>query len=125
MISFQHLSLLLLLPCSPWAIASTLPRRSAAPAAAGEQKPLITPSPVSWDPTRTDKVRRDIADAIKSKADEVVGDVLSELGKVPAYVASGVPNFFQDLPGPDKVQSELGIDDDQIAALPNQVLNIP
>ena len=36
-----------------------------------------------------------------------------------------MPNFFQDFPTGDKVQSELGIDDQQLAALPTQVLNVP
>jgi hypothetical protein len=37
----------------------------------------------------------------------------------------GVPNFFQGFPTKDKVQSELGLSNDQLAALPTQVLNIP
>lgn len=92
---------------------------------AGQQLPLITPSPASWDPTKTYNRRRDILDDLKDKAKEQIGDVLSQLGNIPSYVASGVPNFFQDFPGSDKVQSSLGIDDDQIAALPTQVLNVP
>lgn len=125
MFSFHRLLLLVLLPCSPTAIASTLPRKSAAPAVAGEQQPLITPSPAAWSPTRTYKERRDIFDDLKSKAEEEIGDVLSHLGNVPAYVASGIPNFFQDFPGVDQVRSSLGINDDQVAALPTQVLNVP
>lgn len=38
---------------------------------------------------------------------------------------TGIPNFFQDFPTGDKVQSSLGIDDDQLAALPTNVLNLP
>ena len=125
MFTFQRLPLFLLLPCFPGAIASALPRQSARPAVVAEQQPLITPSPVSWDPTRTYNVRRGIVDDLKSKANEEIGDVLSQLGNVPEYVASGVPNFFQDFPGVEQVQSSLGIDDDQIAALPTQVLNVP
>lgn len=37
----------------------------------------------------------------------------------------GVPNFFQDFPTGDKVKSSLGIDDQQLAAYPTNVLNIP
>lgn len=128
MLSFQPLSLLVLVPCLscfPWAIASAVPRKSAGPAVVGAQQPLITPSPALWDPTKTYKLRRDVFDDLKSKANEEVGDVLSMLGNVPGYVASGIPNFFQDLPVADKVQSSLGLDDDQVAALPTQVLNVP
>lgn len=70
-------------------------------------------------------MRRDIFDDLKNKAEEEIGEVLSDLGNVPGYVASGIPNFFQDLPGVEQVQSSLGIDDDQLAALPTQVLNVP
>ena len=60
---------------------------------------------------------------------DVAGDVSSILGSlgsdIPQYVASGVPNFFQDFPTGDKVESSLGIDDAQVSALPTQVLNIP
>jgi len=37
----------------------------------------------------------------------------------------GVPQYFQDLPGTNKVESELGLDESQISALPTQVLNVP
>lgn len=125
MFSFQPCPLLFLLPCLPGAVASALPAKSARPALAAEQQPIITPSPASWHPTQTYKVRRDIFDDLKSKAEEKIGDVLSDLGNVPGYVASGIPNFFQDFPGVEQVRSSLGIDDDQLAALPTQVLNVP
>ena len=37
----------------------------------------------------------------------------------------GVPNFFQDFPSGSAVQSSLGINDTDLAALPTQVLNLP
>jgi hypothetical protein len=37
----------------------------------------------------------------------------------------GVPAFFQDLPSGSAVQSSLGIDPSDLAALPTNVLNIP
>ena len=84
--------------------------------------PLVTPSPVIRDATRTYKSRRDILS-------DLAGDVhslLNELGSdIPSYVASGIPNFFQDFPTGDHVKSSLGLDDSQVAALPTQVLNIP
>lgn len=123
MLSLQHL--LLLSPCLPWVAASALPGALARPAVAREQQPLITPSPAAWNPTKTYKARRDILDDLKDKADKDISDILSQLGNIPSYVASGVPNFFQDFPTKDKVQSQLGLDDDQVAALPTQVLNVP
>ncbi|KAI9841562.1 MAG: hypothetical protein M1837_000608 [Sclerophora amabilis] len=91
------------------------PAAQPAPAPAASPRPIITPSPVDRTPS---KVRRDIGDNINS----IVDDVGSGL---PSWVASGVPQFFQGFPSADAVQSSLGIDDDQIAALPTQVLNIP
>lgn len=99
------------------AIAHAIPNPVAAAAA-----PQITPFQIEMVPTKTLKARVDIL----SKIEGDVTSVLSALGsKIPAYVASGVPNFFQDFPTGDKVQSSLGIDGDQLAALPTQVLNIP
>lgn len=85
--------------------------------------PAPTPgTPVHWDPTRTYKDRRDIIDSVKSDVD----GVLSRLGSdIPSYVASGIPNFFQDFPTGDSVISSLGLEDSQLAALPTQALNIP
>ena len=88
------------------------------PAVVVEEQPLITPAPTTWDPTKT---RRDIL----SDVGVDVKSVLSDLGNIPSYVASGVPNFFQDFPTGGGVQSSLGLDDSQVAALPTQVLNIP
>ena len=93
------------------------------PAPALPDHPLVTPAPASahWRPTQTIK-RRGIVDDIKND----VNSVLSGLGSnIPSFVASGIPNFFQDFPTKDKVQSSLGIDDDQVRALPTQVLNVP
>ena len=92
------------------------------PAAAAPEHPLITPSPASWDPTRTYKSRRDIISDLEGD----VNSILSGLGSdIPSYVASGIPNFFQDFPTGDNVKSSLGLQDSQIAALPTQVLNLP
>jgi hypothetical protein len=57
---------------------------------------------------------------------EGLGSYLSSiLGTYPSYVASGVPNFFQDFPTGSAVESSLGISDSDLAATPTQVLNIP
>ena len=82
---------------------------------------MITPSVVQYHPTRTYRYRRNIFDNFASD----INSVLSELGSdIPSYVASGIPNFFQGFPTGNDVQSSLGIDDNQVAALPTQVLNI-
>lgn len=103
--------------------ASVINRIAERPAPTVEELALITPSPSTWDPTGTrELLKRDIFSDVKQD----VGGILSELGsKIPAYVASGVPNFFQDFPTGDKVQKSLGIDDSQVSALPTKVLNIP
>ncbi|KAG8629615.1 hypothetical protein KVT40_003480 [Elsinoe batatas] len=105
--------------------AATLTSASPAPtqranAVVEARAPKITPSPVLYEATKTLE-RRQILSDIKSGVD----NVLSELGSnLPSWVASGIPQFFQDFPTGDKVQSSLGLDDDQVRALPTQVLNI-
>lgn len=116
--SLYHVLLALLPHVTASALRHNIPRPAAV---RGQEQPLITPSPATWDPTKTYKSRRNLLDDIQSD----VGGILSELGNVPSYVASGVPNFFQDFPTGDKIKSSLGIDDDQIKALPTQVINIP
>ncbi|TLD31268.1 hypothetical protein PspLS_02165 [Pyricularia sp. CBS 133598] len=92
---------------------------------AAPHAPEITPAPaLKQPPTRTLEIQRraDIWGAFESG----VNSIFSGLGtSIPSYVASGVPNFFQDFPTGDKVKSSLGIDDNQIRALPTQVLNVP
>ena len=105
----------------PGALASpALPKPAAA--APAPEYPLVTPSPVIRESTRTYKNRRDIFSDLGGN----IHSILNELGSdVPSYVASGVANFFQDFPTGDRVQSSLGLDDSQVAALPTQVLNVP
>jgi hypothetical protein len=112
----SHLTTLSALLATFNGIASAIPNPVAAAA------PQVTPFQVGMVPTKTLKARANIL----SKLEGDVTSVLSALGSgIPAYVASGVPNFFQDFPTGDKVQSSLGIDGSQLAALPTQVLNIP
>jgi hypothetical protein len=83
--------------------------------------PMITPPPslVQRVPSRVQG--RDIVSDI-----EGAGSYLSSLvGTFPSYIASGVPNFFQDFPTGTAVESSLGISDSDLAATPTQVLNIP
>ena len=103
------------------ASATAVRRSIPKPGQVGQERPLITPSPASWDPTKTYKKRGVISDLAGD-----VDSILSGLGSdIPSYVASGVPNFFQDFPSGADVQSSLGLDDSQVQALPTQVLNIP
>ncbi|KAI4122862.1 MAG: hypothetical protein LQ338_005579 [Usnochroma carphineum] len=90
---------------------------------AAPEHPLITPSPtINGRVTKTVKHRRGVLDDLKGD----VNSVLSELGSnVPSYVASGVPNFFQNFPVGKDARSSLGISDNEVAALPTSVLNIP
>lgn len=85
------------------------------------QDPLITASPVQYNPSRTFKHRRDIFSSLDSDLNSIFSDLGSD---IPSYVASGVPNFFQDFPTGDGVKSSLGLSDAQVSALPTQVLNI-
>jgi len=80
--------------------------------------PMITPKATFVDRTPTRVVERDLND--------VLGSLLSAAGSaVPSYVASGVPNFFQDFPTGDSVLSSVGISSSDLAATPTMVLNLP
>ncbi|KAK6432198.1 hypothetical protein LTR95_011634 [Oleoguttula sp. CCFEE 5521] len=115
-------SSLLLLPATLVALVAASP----APNAARPRDPLITPTAVLHDASPTwkrprDVWRRNIISDVASYGDSILSGLGSDL---PSWVASGVPNFFQDFPTGDKVQSSLGIDDAQVSALPTQVLNL-
>lgn len=115
--ALSHLTTLSALLATFNGVANAVPNPIAVAAA-----PQITPFQAEWKPTPTLKRRENILSKIQGD----VTSVLSALGSgIPSYVASGVPNFFQDFPTADKVQSSLGIDGSQLAALPTQVLNIP
>ena len=123
----MHPSILpaLFLTFFPLVSSSVLHRSLPKPAGVIQQQPMITPSPARWSPTKTYQKRGLISDAVSDISGDV-NSILAGLGSdIPTYVASGVPNFFQDFPTGDKVQSSLGLDDDQVKALPTQVLNIP
>lgn len=77
--------------------------------------PMITPAPVPVE-------RRDIVSDVGSYVDSVVSGLGSTVSN---YIASGVPQFFQDLPTGDAVQSSLGISDRDLEAKPTQALNLP
>lgn len=100
-------------------LVALLPLASAVPApnAVAEAHPLITEAATLVDRTPT-PVRRDLS--------SYLGGIFSSLGSdIPSYVASGVPNFFQNFPSGSAVASSLGLSDDDLAALPTSVLNLP
>ncbi|KAJ7876802.1 hypothetical protein B0H13DRAFT_2054748 [Mycena leptocephala] len=81
--------------------------------------PTPIPGPI---PRRRQLTRRNILRDL----DGDINSILNGLGSdIPSYVASGVPNFFQDFPTGTAVQSSLGLSDGDLAALPTQVLNLP
>ena len=113
-----------LLPLLPLVSSSVVHRSLPRPAAIVEHQAAITASPSRWNPTKTVKRRGIVSDVVSDAAD--VKSILAGLGSdIPSYVASGVPNFFQNFPTGADVQSSLSLDDAQVSALPTQVLNIP
>lgn len=93
--------------------------------------PMITPK-ASLRDRRPSRIQRDIISDAASVVDDATSDIAGlgtylsgVIGSFPSYIASGVPNFFQDFPTGTAVQSSLGINDDDLKATPTQVLNIP
>lgn len=84
----------------------------------GAAHPIITPAPSLED--------RDEALARGFDPGSYINSVISGLGSdISSYVASGVPQFFQDFPIGEGVEEALDIDDDDLKATPTQALNIP
>ena len=101
------------------AVTAVLPFISASPAPPNPavvlpERPLITPPPVSWTPSKTTNAKRG-----------VISDIDSDLSSLLASASSDVAAIFSDFPTGADVQSSLGLDDSQVAALPTQVLNLP
>ncbi|MCJ1383321.1 hypothetical protein MMC17_006434 [Xylographa soralifera] len=109
MLTLVYLALIAILPLTSASPASLNP------AAALPEQPLITPPPVAWTPSKTtNNAKRGI-----------VSDIDSDLSSLLASASSDVAAVFSDFPAGADVQSSLGLDDSQIAALPTQVLNLP
>jgi hypothetical protein len=119
---------LVLLAVLPFALAAPAPAPIAAPIAlANPHYPVITPPPSLADRSRIQE-RGAISSVISDATSDIagLGSYLSSLiGTYPSYIASGVPNFFQNFPTGSAVESSLGISDSDLAATPTQVLNIP
>ena len=97
-------------------------------AIAGPHYPLITPPPSLTDRDRRLQERGVVSSVISDATSDIAGlgsYLSSVVGTYPPYIASGVPNFFQNFPTGSDVQSSLGISDSDLAATPTQVLNIP
>lgn len=85
-------------------------------AAAMPAHPMITPAPVISQ--RELERRLDLT--------SYLGGVFSSLGSdVSSFVASGVPQFFNDLPTGTAVLSSVGIQSSDLAASPTLALNVP
>ena len=87
----------------------------------------ITPPPILWSPS-PELVRKDIFSDIASYGGGIISDIKSFGDSAVGAISSAIAadrDFIPGIPSPDHVQSSLGIDDDQVAALPTQVLNIP
>ena len=108
--------LLALLP-----VALAAPAPAPAPIAVAAPHPMVTPRASLTDRTPTRVNERDLLSSIEGLG----GYLTSVIGSYPSYIASGVPNFFQDFPTGSAVEKSLGISDSDLQATPTQVLNIP
>lgn len=120
--SISHV-LLALLPVA-FAVPAPVPIAAPVPVAAAPH-PMITARASLTDRTPSRVQERGVISSLESSVEGLASYLTSVLGTYPSYVASGVPNFFQDFPTGSDVQSSLGISDSDLAATPTQVLNIP
>lgn len=93
---------------------------AAAPNPVAAAHPMITPPP-SLDRRALERLEgRDV------NFGGYLNSVFSSLGSgVSSFVASGVPQFFNDLPTGTAVESSLGISSSDLDASPTQALNLP
>lgn len=90
-------------------------------AAAVPAPPLITPPP-ALDRRALERLEQRGLDDVGN----YLGSIFDSLGTdVSSFVASGVPQFFNDLPTGTAVQSSLGISSSDLAASPTLALNVP
>ncbi|ROV89091.1 hypothetical protein VMCG_09871 [Cytospora schulzeri] len=90
-------------------------------AAAVPAQPMITPPP-TLDRRALERLQQRGLDDVGS----YLGSVFDSLGTdVSSFVASGVPQFFNDLPTGTAVESSLGISSTDLDASPTLALNVP
>ncbi|KAB8293508.1 hypothetical protein EYC80_007814 [Monilinia laxa] len=110
-----------LLALIPVALAAPAPH----PVDPSVPHPMITPRASLTDRAASRVEERGVISSAESSIKGLESYLTSVIGSYPSYIASGVPNFFQDFPTGSAVQSSLGISDSDLAAAPTQVLNIP
>ena len=83
--------------------------------------PEVTPAPIAAR-------NPDIIDKARSEIDGLVDGLRSDVSAVYTVIDGvSIPGFLQGLPDGEDVKKQLGIDDDDddLAAQPTQVLNLP
>lgn len=106
--------------------AVTVPEATAVPARVEVRAPIVTPAAVRFDGRYSYVERRDILDKIASGVDGIAKSWGSVLGTdLPSFFTEGIPGWFEGLPTGTAVMSSLGINDDDLAAIPTSVLNVP
>ncbi|KAH7350311.1 hypothetical protein BKA66DRAFT_291216 [Pyrenochaeta sp. MPI-SDFR-AT-0127] len=126
--AFQRFSqhALLLSTTLAFAHAIALPEATPVPAKVQVRAPVVTPAAIRFDGQHSYVQRRDILDQIKSGVDGIAHSWASVLGTdLPSFFTEGVPGWFEGLPTGTQVLSSLNIGDDDLAAKPTEVLNIP
>lgn len=127
--SDQHIWTIIMVTTLPQVLLALIPVALAFPAphpvAQPVPHPMITPRASLTDRTPSRVEERGVISSVESSIKGLESYLTSVIGTYPSYIASGVPNFFQDFPTGSAVQSSLGIGDSDLAATPTQVLNIP
>ncbi|KAI4606704.1 uncharacterized protein J4E79_011394 [Alternaria viburni] len=106
--------------------AFALPEPTAVPAKVEVRAPVVTPAAIRFVGRHSYVEKRNIIDDIKSGVDNYAASIGSVLGTdLPSFFTEGIPGWFEGLPTGKEVLSSLGIGDDDLAAKPTEVLNIP
>ncbi|KAL6707876.1 hypothetical protein ACN47E_003776 [Coniothyrium glycines] len=106
--------------------AFAIPEPTEASVQVAARAPVVTPAAMRFDSRYSYLQERNILDDIKSGVDGVAHSWASVLGTdLPSFFTDGIPGWFEGLPTGTQVLSSLGIGDDDLAAKPTEVLNVP
>jgi hypothetical protein len=131
-----------------FASAVAIPEPTAVPAKVEVRAPVVTAAAIRFDGQHSYLQKKDIIDDIKSGVDGALQSAESVFGTaLPSFFTEGtqmhkaklctsgaclltffflgIPGWFEGLPTGNEVLKSLDIDDDDLAAKPTEVLNVP
>lgn len=107
--------------------AVAIPEPTPTPAKVQVRAPVVTPAAIYFNADRSYVYhKRNFLSDIVGGVDSIAHSWESVLGSaLPSFFTQGIPGWFENLPTGTQVLSSLGINDNDLAATPTEVLNVP